>query len=339
MKSSAMLAACGAILAAASPILQERRLIVHSKVVIEWVTVTVTEGEQPTPAVFSVARRPAQRTTTTTIATTTSAAPPPPPPPPPAPSTSAAPEPVVVVEPAPEPEPATQAPPVVEAPAPVVESPAPVVEAPAPVVEAPAPAVSTQAPASAPAPAPAPVKVEASGDYQKAVLESHNVHRFNHSAGALEWGQQYADSAKVLAQRCKFEHDTSINGGGYGQNLAMWAASANVDKVDPAAAAARAISNGWYNDELELFPASEYGRANPSAQAQATFSKWGHFTQLVWKDSKQVGCFTARCPVGTIVSNMESLYTVCNYFPVGNMGGAYGKNVLPPLGQPISIAA
>ncbi|KAK0669270.1 CAP domain-containing protein [Cercophora samala] len=323
MKSSAMLAACGAILAAASPILQGRRLIVHSKVVIEWVTVTVTEGQEPTPAVFSVARRPAQRTTTTTIATTTSAAPPPPPPPPPAPSTSAAPEPVVVVEPAPQPEPTTQAPP------PVVEAPPPVVESPAPVVEA-------------PAPAPAPVKAESpagANEYQKAVLESHNVHRFNHSAGALEWGQQYADSAKILAERCKFEHDTSINGGGYGQNLAMWAGSEKVEQVDRAGAAARAISNGWYNNELELFPASEYGRANPSAQAQATFSQWGHFSQLVWKDSKQVGCFTALCPAGTIVKDMMSLYTVCNYFPVGNMGGAYGKNVLPPLGQPISIAA
>ncbi|KAK4177309.1 CAP domain-containing protein [Triangularia setosa] len=335
MKSSAMLAACGAILAAASPILQERRLIVHSKVVIEWVTVTVTEGETPTPSVFSAARRPAQRTTTTTIATTTSAAPPPPPPSPAAPSTSVAPEPVVVVEPAPQPEPTTQAPPpVVEAPAPVIEAPAPVVEAPAPVVEAPAPVVST--------PAPAPVKVETpavSDDYQKAVLESHNVHRFNHSAGALEWGQQYADSAKVLAERCKFEHDTSINGGGYGQNLAMWASSGQVAKVNRAGAAARAISNGWYNNELELFPASEYGRADPSAQAQRTFKDWGHFTQVVWKDSKQVGCFTALCPAGTIVGNMESLYTVCNYFPVGNMGGAYGKNVLPPLGQPISMPA
>ncbi|KAK4198951.1 CAP domain-containing protein [Triangularia verruculosa] len=332
MKSSLVLAACGAVLAAASPIIQGRRLIVHSKVVTEWVTVTVTEGETPTPAVFSVARRPAQRTTTTTIATTTSAAPPPPPPPPPAPTTSAAPEPVVVVEPAPQPEPTTQAPPpVVESPAPVVKAPAPVVEAPAPVVEAPAPVETTQAP-----------KVETpagSDDYQKAVLESHNVHRFNHSAGALEWGQQYADSARVLAERCKFEHDTSINGGGYGQNLAMWAASKDVDKVLLPGAAARAISNGWYNNELELFPVGEYGRANPSPQAQVTFKDWGHFTQLVWKDSKQVGCFTAKCPAGTIVPTMESLYTVCNYFPVGNMGGAYGKNVLPPLGQPISMAA
>ncbi|KAK0707212.1 CAP domain-containing protein [Apiosordaria backusii] len=326
MKSSAMLAACGAILAAASPILQGRRLIVHSKVVIEWVTVTVTEGQTPTQAVFSAAGRPAQRTTTTTIATTTSAAPPPPPPPPPAPSKSAAPEPVVVVEPAPQPEPTTQAPPpVVKAPAPVVESPAPVVEAPAP-----APVVST--------PAPAPVKVEtpaASNDYQKAVLENHNVHRFNHSAGALEWGQQYADSAEVLAKRCKFEHDTSIGGGGYGQNLAMWATTEDLNNINVAGEAARAISNGWYNDELENFHTSEYGRANPSDQAQLTFKDWGHFTQLVWKDSKQVGCFTARCPAGTIVKTMESLYTVCNYFPVGNMGGAYAKNVLPPLGQPV----
>ena len=94
------------------------------------------------------------------------------------------------------------------------------------------------------------------------------------------------------------------------------------------AAMAQAASNGWYNDELFKFPSNAYGQANPGGD----FEAYGHYTQLVWKGTQQVGCHTARCAAGTIFS-MASWYTVCNYYPAGNMDGAYGDNVFPPLGE------
>lgn len=106
----------------------------------------------------------------------------------------------------------------------------------------------------------------------------------------------------------------SIGGGGYGQNLAMWGSSGNPEAIGASASVARAASNGWYNNELGLFPSGDYGKGSPD---MSNFSKWGHYSQLVWKGSKKVGCATKFCPAGTL-SSLASFYTVCNYFPAGN---------------------
>jgi hypothetical protein len=48
----------------------------------------------------------------------------------------------------------------------------------------------------------------------------------------------------------------------------------------------------------------------------------GHFTQLVWKDSKNLG-------VGIATSRGGKTYVVAQYSPSGNMPGKFQKNVLP----------
>ncbi|KAK4124729.1 PR-1-like protein [Parathielavia appendiculata] len=309
MKSSTILAACGALLVTASPILQERRLFVKTDVVVEWVTVTVTEGDTST-----VFRRPnhVKPTTTTTSSaapSSTSQAPPPPPPP----SSSSSLEPAVQPTPEPSPEPSPEPTP---EPAPVA---APIVEAAQPSSEAAeAPAPTEQAPAAQPS------------DYQSTALYHHNIHRFNHSADALTWDDGLASSAEILAKRCVFEHDTSINGGGYGQNLAMWGSSGDPESFGAAGSVARAASDGWYNNELYLFPQDDFGKDTPD---MSNFMQWGHFSQLVWINTKKVGCATHFCAPDTL-SKLGSWYTVCNYSPPGNVGGAYGENVKRPLGQP-----
>jgi len=50
----------------------------------------------------------------------------------------------------------------------------------------------------------------------------------------------------------------------------------------------------------------------------------GHFTQVVWKGSQQLGCGVASCPAipgGT--------FYVCRYVPAGNVQGAFPNNVTP----------
>ena len=46
----------------------------------------------------------------------------------------------------------------------------------------------------------------------------------------------------------------------------------------------------------------------------------GHFTQVVWKATTNLG-------IGRAVSNSNNLYVVANYFPGGNMGGEFEANV------------
>jgi hypothetical protein len=106
---------------------------------------------------------------------------------------------------------------------------------------------------------------------------------------------------------------SKIGGGGYGQNLAMWGSSENPEAFGATASVARAASNGWYNGELNDFPSSDYGKDSPN---MANFEKWGHFSQLVWAETKKVGCATHFCEPGTM-SGLGSWYTVCNYYPAG----------------------
>lgn len=51
-------------------------------------------------------------------------------------------------------------------------------------------------------------------------------------------------------------------------------------------------------------------------------SATGHFTQVVWKGSKQVACAIANCGAGTIFGQ-ASKYVVCRYSPAGNVIGHF----------------
>jgi hypothetical protein len=49
-------------------------------------------------------------------------------------------------------------------------------------------------------------------------------------------------------------------------------------------------------------------------------STTGHFTQLVWKATSQIGCAAVTCPDGSIFTGygQNSLYLVCEYYVPGN---------------------
>lgn len=52
--------------------------------------------------------------------------------------------------------------------------------------------------------------------------------------------------------------------------------------------------------------------------------KTGHFTQVIWRDSTELGVGMARNRNGEV-------YVVCNYNPAGNFLGSFTENVLPPV--------
>ncbi|KAK1828619.1 CAP domain-containing protein [Podospora conica] len=307
MKSSVLLAVSGALMAVAAPVLEERKVVWKTAVAIKWVTQTVTAKAKSTTTSSTIESTTSTEVSTTSAESTTST------PPPPAPEETKPPAPVIPEQPA--------------APAFVPEAP-PLREF-VPEVAPQAPA--QQAPPQQAAPAAPAQQVTAGGDYANTMLYHHNVHRSNHSSPDLVWSTQLEDYARQAASKCVFEHDLSPGGGGYGQNLAFWGgtqgAAFGINR-----AGAQAASNMWYNGELPLFPG--YGQANPGGN----FAAWGHFSQLVWAGTQQVGCVSRVCPAGTL-SGMESIYTVCNYSPPGNMGGQYANNIRAPQGLPGVIAA
>lgn len=109
----------------------------------------------------------------------------------------------------------------------------------------------------------------------------------------------------MLAKRVLTMVCSDIGDGGYGQNIAR-GAQTNYELTD-GQAIARAITHQWYNDEFEIYPA--WG-VEPSDEK---FDEWGHLTQIVWKQTKKVGCAIARCPIG----EMDGYFAVCNYDPPG----------------------
>lgn len=61
--------------------------------------------------------------------------------------------------------------------------------------------VATSASSAAPSSAPA-------NSYQQDVLYNHNIHRSNHSAPSVDWDSSLETSARALAAKCVYQHDT-----------------------------------------------------------------------------------------------------------------------------------
>lgn len=325
MKASLFLVATSALLASAGPLRKRAKV---TNWVTEFYTVTVTDdGSAPTPAAIFVegsknAPPPAVVVPELPPKVVVNAPAPTQPPPPPPPPT---------------PKPKAEAP-VAETPEIKVKVPAvkiPEVKPEAPVVKTPevkAPAVKTlevkpEAPKKSQAPA--PPATNDLNNYQKTVIEKHDLIRQNHRVAGLQWDDTLAQYAANTANGCVFEHDMKQGSGGYGQNLASQGSSGDIDNLKDKSVA-QAIINQWYNSEIKNY--NSYGMANPNVP----LGKVGHFTQSVWKSTKKVGCATVKCPAGSIFG-MPSWYTVCNYQPAGNFAGEYGNNVLQPLGLSIPV--
>lgn len=176
------------------------------------------------------------------------------------------------------------------------------------------------------------------------VTYHHNIHRASHTGTpTVSYDTTLAGYAATVASSCVFAHSLSPGGGGYGQNIAAYGSSdSTLSSQLPRTFAARAITNSWYNGEFNAFLPSYYGEATPDI---SNFDNWGHFSQVVWKASTQVGCASHYCAAGTIFSTLGSWFTVCNYAGAGNVGGEYGDNIgtplapLAPLGQATVTAA
>jgi pathogenesis-related protein 1 len=170
-----------------------------------------------------------------------------------------------------------------------------------------APAVPAPVPAPAPA-APAPKKVEpqavaGAAVHPAAMVAAHNRWRGEVGVTGLQWSDKLAAAAqkhadKLAADGCKLPMRHS--GTGYGENLYWHSSSAAVPSSRPADAWAEK-EKGWYD------PAA----GQCSAPAGSTC---GHYTQVAWADTKEIGCGMAFCPGSGQV-------WVCNYSPAGNIVG------------------
>lgn len=149
---------------------------------------------------------------------------------------------------------------------------------------------------------------EAREDFAKQALEAHNAYRKRHGVKSLKlskkltaYAQEWADK---LAREDSFEHRQN---NAYGENLySSWSSNpkAKITGNTPV--------DSWY---------SEVKKHDFTAEPRTTGT--GHFTQVVWKGSKEMGIAQAK-------SKSNKIVVVANYDPPGNFVGRYRENVAPP---------
>ncbi|KAJ4992806.1 scp-like extracellular [Stagonosporopsis vannaccii] len=159
--------------------------------------------------------------------------------------------------------------------------------------------------------------------YRNSILYHHNIARANHRAVPLVWNDTVAATARLAAETCDFEHYIPDDVA-QGQNL--FTVSGNYFNVTAG------ITESWYKEEFP--PMVPYFGATDIPGD--VFPLVGHLTQLLWNGTTSVGCYsldcTGRMKVGTDTNSRINKYTVCNYWPAGNVGTLYAANI----GRPIS---
>ncbi|EFX02006.1 scp-like extracellular protein [Grosmannia clavigera kw1407] len=345
MKTSAILALSGSLLAMASPI---NKRVYETEYVTDLIYVTVTVDPWTTTTVYPLEHETPEVKHTTlttaapvTIITTTRALPPPtttsttsivaPPPTTSSTSTSTTlplPVPTTSTTKSPLPVPTTSTSKIA---VPAVTIAAEVTVA-AKVTVAATPSTSSKTSTSSTSSTTAAAATASSDDFQTTAVYHHNIHRANHSAPDLSWNSDLASYAATVAATCVFAHDLTpgASTGAYGQNIAMYGSSDATESTSSSSVIAQAVTDMWYNGEVWQFPEAGYGEDTPD---MTDFEAWGHFSQLVWVASTEVGCAVQYCAAGTLVSDMASFFSVCNYRSEGNVGGSYGTNVLKSLGK------
>ena len=148
-----------------------------------------------------------------------------------------------------------------------------------------------------------PVAVEATPamGFAERLLVAHNLERDRMSVPRLRWSARLAGQAQAwaatLARSNRFEHASDRSGAG--ENLWMGPAGRY---------SAEAMIDGFV-EERRMFRAGQF----PNVSTTGSWHDVGHYTQLIWPGTQEVGCAVARGQSNDIL--------VCRYFPAGNVMG------------------
>ncbi|ODM91003.1 Golgi-associated plant pathogenesis-related protein 1 [Orchesella cincta] len=145
------------------------------------------------------------------------------------------------------------------------------------------------------------VKVTTDKDFLKQALSAHNDYRKKHHVPKLELSDDLCQVAQAWADKIAAEDKMQHSENGYGENV-HWCSG----KVDEG----KAPVDHWYSEvkDYKFVGDLDYQRGT------------GHFTQVVWKETKELGIAKAQGKNG-------GTYVVANYNPSGNFIGKFGENV------------
>eukprot|EP00486_Rosalina_sp_Unknown_P011607 CAMPEP_0201593260 /NCGR_PEP_ID=MMETSP0190_2-20130828/190923_1 /ASSEMBLY_ACC=CAM_ASM_000263 /TAXON_ID=37353 /ORGANISM="Rosalina sp." /LENGTH=370 /DNA_ID=CAMNT_0048052391 /DNA_START=642 /DNA_END=1754 /DNA_ORIENTATION=+ len=152
---------------------------------------------------------------------------------------------------------------------------------------------------------------------------------------ALSWSEALAKAAVDWSSRCYFEHNdgraddtrAAVSAGTpvewiistsdkVGENLYVSGAdpAMNAQYGDKNYGILGGVEDGWCAEESEKYTYT------PAPGASGT----GHYTQVIWADTRYVGCGFQQCSGASTDSGSYSwakMIFTCNYFPAGNFYG------------------
>lgn len=150
----------------------------------------------------------------------------------------------------------------------------------------------------------AEVMSEKADKYEAKILKMHNDYRKQQKSSNIDklvWSDTLAKEADDWVSNCDFKHQQA----GRGENLAMNTAPNEESNVEQAI-------NDWYNE------IKDYNYASNSCKGTC-----GHYTQVIWHNTREVGCAMKRCPTmnmfGQSIEN--AWFFGCWYDPPGNFVG------------------
>lgn len=151
-----------------------------------------------------------------------------------------------------------------------------------------------------------PLSAEVSQSAAERILELHNHERAAHALPPLSWNPALAKAAQPWAYRLArdgyLHHSTDSD---TGENL--WMGTSGFFSTDQMI--------GAFTGERRMFRPGVF----PEVSTTGSWEDVGHYTQIIWPQTQQVGCAIASS------NGMDVL--VCRYWPAGNW-----------IGRPVGLA-
>lgn len=143
---------------------------------------------------------------------------------------------------------------------------------------------------------------------QAEMVAAHNKFRKEVGVPDLQWSKSLESTAQAYADKqkeagCKMKHS---NTKGLGENI-YWASAITYSngQSKPQNVTPTKVTGSWGSEK-----ANYTYKSNTCAAGKVC----GHYTQIVWKATTEIGCGKAVC-------TDNSQFWVCNYTPPGNYNG------------------
>ncbi|CAM9835723.1 unnamed protein product [Bubo scandiacus] len=144
-----------------------------------------------------------------------------------------------------------------------------------------------------------------SDEEKKIILDGHNKYRSQVSPPAMDmlkmsWDTELEAFAQAYAEKCIWDHNKER--GRRGENLFAMAPTLDLEFA----------VEDWNGEEKYY---------NLTTSTCAPGQMCGHYTQVVWASTHQIGCGAKFCEKIDGIETEDMYLLVCNYYPPGNMKG------------------